>query len=839
MPSQTRRIRLDRLPNVRPEGALLSQGFNSVQEGGKWFWQTGNGTWPIIKRGELGISNGQWADVVSMAEHPIQNDWAQSMLFMANSNGTGSSAYKQLYGYFPYNFTQKMYALSPDSYYSGNINYLKKDHFGHLGIMNDTYYERVYLGKASQAGSTILIDILDATHYKNWTALGVDVGDRVWNLKNKSWGIVTSINTNTYANDTLTFSAGLSGGNTFSTGDEYAVLTRSWAATSFGSAMTTNPFQWQIEVMADMTIFPTRTGYLARYRLEDGSDLDSVWKLLPQFQIFSCMAGNNGQLLIGTRNSNDGSGQILLWDTFSDGYNSIINTEAAVTSIKAYKTGWLVSCNGVEYYTDGYSISKVFDWGLDLRTMNNSIVTPRADGKVIRDGHIYMVVQGYSWTKTPTGILRYNLETGEYSITPFTTYPRNAFSNSVKAPATMADNNAAGTITWSDPNNAKVEDDTFANAVFSGSSTIPKMYLAKLVVGDVVVGDNKATDANLTTTNTFYTYGNDSTDWNTPLTPALVNASNFGVVIQHRSDTVYTHYLKATNFGFAIPTSAYISGVKVRVKQKYSAGGGNETSWVDYIEITIYYFDYLKIAETGDGDWYYTNLFYSNLFSYLYVAGGQQMVYRYSPIYPYYNNCVGITQAIQFPRNVTIERIHIHLAPADSPFNTFYGVSKMEVKIADGNEKIFKYGGATAILAANKIRVNGTSRPVSNQAEVGDEIFLVGNNTPSAGQRTIITQIDNIGTATEDWTLDRDFQDTPASTSYNLEIRPFKKLGEIVITPTVSSMKTQKYFFDNNAIKKMTDRIYIEILVNYIYGANYPTIRVAAIEIEYKEAERT
>jgi hypothetical protein len=51
----------------------------------------------------------------------------------------------------------------------------------------------------------------------------------------------------------------------------------------------------------------------------------------------------------------------------------------------------------------------------------------------------------------------------------------------------------------------------------------------KLVKGGVVSGNNKALAGNWTTTNTSFTYGGDTDNWGLALTPADVNASNFGV----------------------------------------------------------------------------------------------------------------------------------------------------------------------------------------------------------------------------------------------------------------------------------------------------------------------
>jgi len=77
------------------------------------------------------------------------------------------------------------------------------------------------------------------------------------------------------------------------------------------------------------------------------------------------------------------------------------------------------------------------------------------------------------------------------------------------SPGTMADDNAVGTITWQNPDNAKVSDNT-------------------------------------------YTYASTT------------------------SYPLYSHYLKATNFGFTIPEGATIVGIKVEIERKADVNSGDD-----------------------------------------------------------------------------------------------------------------------------------------------------------------------------------------------------------------------------------------------------------------------
>jgi len=85
------------------------------------------------------------------------------------------------------------------------------------------------------------------------------------------------------------------------------------------------------------------------------------------------------------------------------------------------------------------------------------------------------------------------------------------------SPGTMADDNAIGTITWTNPNNAKASDNTYVTA-----SSVPA--------------------------------------------------------------GVYTHYLKATNFGFSIPGGATIDGILVEIERKAAEGNSMIDSEVKIVK---------------------------------------------------------------------------------------------------------------------------------------------------------------------------------------------------------------------------------------------------------------
>jgi hypothetical protein len=158
-------------------------------------------------------------------------------------------------------------------------------------------------------------------------------------------------------------------------------------------------------------------------------------------------------------------------------------------------------------------------------------------------------------------------------------------------PGTTADDNAVGTVAWSNTGNVTASDDTYATAALSNTNTtshylkltnfgftIPATAtitgvllqiersvdattisiqdnIVKLVKGGTVVGSNKSTAEDWTTTDIDVAYGGQDDLWGTTLTYADVNASNFGVVIS----------------------------------AKRTAGTGTSTAQIDYAVLTVYY----------------------------------------------------------------------------------------------------------------------------------------------------------------------------------------------------------------------------------------------------------
>jgi hypothetical protein len=164
------------------------------------------------------------------------------------------------------------------------------------------------------------------------------------------------------------------------------------------------------------------------------------------------------------------------------------------------------------------------------------------------------------------------------------------------SPGTMAVDTTIGDRAWSNPNNAKVSDNVYSSVM---AMAVPKDYAVKIVKADGTIGStNKAdTGTNWPSSDTYKSYGASNDLWGESWTPADINDADFGAVLSVTYVSLHqSYYLKATNFGFSIPSGSTINGILVEIERKsYDDGEGGYAAYVDHIRITVYY------TEGGDG----------------------------------------------------------------------------------------------------------------------------------------------------------------------------------------------------------------------------------------------
>jgi len=166
------------------------------------------------------------------------------------------------------------------------------------------------------------------------------------------------------------------------------------------------------------------------------------------------------------------------------------------------------------------------------------------------------------------------------------------------APGTMADDASYGSVSWGNPNNSKVSDNSYSTATSSftfyshylkatnfgfaipsgatingvsvsierkkivGNPNSVRDSVIKLVKGGTVSGTNKSAGATWSNTEGVVTFGGASDLWGLSLTDSDVNASNFGVVIS--AELVVIIGKSACN--------AYVDFISITID--YTTGGG-------------------------------------------------------------------------------------------------------------------------------------------------------------------------------------------------------------------------------------------------------------------------
>lgn len=157
---------------------------------------------------------------------------------------------------------------------------------------------------------------------------------------------------------------------------------------------------------------------------------------------------------------------------------------------------------------------------------------------------------------------------------------------------------AVGSVAWSNPSNITADDGSFAesaNGAFDGGADIQDYVISLILADGTISSTNKSTGAYWPTGSFAYsTYGSSSDLWGETWTAEDINDANFGVVVQTRASITppssTSQLLKASDFGFTIPTGSTIDGITVEVDKMQVPGNfSNALARVDAIRVTITY----------------------------------------------------------------------------------------------------------------------------------------------------------------------------------------------------------------------------------------------------------
>lgn len=109
-----------------------------------------------------------------------------------------------------------------------------------------------------------------------------------------------------------------------------------------------------------------------------------------------------------------------------------------------------------------------------------------------------------------------------------------------------------------------------------------KDVAARLLFPDGNLGVvDKSITTSWTAIPTYVSYGGDT--WKTDLTAKEVNDPKFGFALQVGNSVLSSQFLRASDFGFRIPSDATITGITVGVKRREALSGGNPDTMVGYV----------------------------------------------------------------------------------------------------------------------------------------------------------------------------------------------------------------------------------------------------------------
>lgn len=299
----------------------------------------------------------------------------------------------------------------------GNLLYTSSNHLG-IGVY----------GKCKTGSSTT--KIIDSAG-RNFTTLGVlnaGAGSTtpaayVYNLTTKTRFQISSVSTTTSTNDTLNFTAGTAN----NANDEYIVfIDNGWTGSAnfkFNTSLSrdsqfkgqagSNEWKRQIELFGN-DYWITNGNYIASLNV-DMATWSATAKQLPYSTQATTISANNSQILVG--GDYNGSGKLMLWDGYSDGWNSIMDVELAPQAIYPYDNGWMYTDGINIYFTNGYSrklIAKIPD-----SNSNTNYPVLNFNGFIISEDKIIINGLSLGYNRSRYGMYIYDITNDGFTFSSF------------------------------------------------------------------------------------------------------------------------------------------------------------------------------------------------------------------------------------------------------------------------------------------------------------------------------------------------------------------------------------------------------------------------------------
>lgn len=230
---------------------------------------------------------------------------------------------------------------------------------GNILYNGERYIGRGVRFKATGGTTTTIIDTT-----KNFVTLGFAANDKVTNLKTGIEYTITSITTTTNTNDTLNFTA--SGSNSTSAGDEIIAWEddRFDMGSSVREVWQNEKQYWARQMKQYGDQYLIANGNYLSIISADESTIDATYKQLPARHQALALETNQDKILISAEFN--GLGKLLLWDNATNGWLNILEFDKPIKALTPYDTGWVFVSRGIIYFTNGYQIKKLSDYGVSV-----------------------------------------------------------------------------------------------------------------------------------------------------------------------------------------------------------------------------------------------------------------------------------------------------------------------------------------------------------------------------------------------------------------------------------------------------------------------------------------
>lgn len=291
-----------------------------------------------------------------------------------------------------------MKIASPNSHAYSDILALGSAVDSKILFTSSNYVGRIHRGEATGGSTTTLVDT-----GVDFTTIGLVAGDEVYNTKDN---VLATIDAGGIAANTLTITFSPLGGS-FSSGEDYAIVDLDWNNLS---ASGTSIGRQIIEFDEDFYILDG--DYLAM--VSSAGVFSGQHKKLESGWIGKTGASNGDTIAIGCNKNY--KGKIFFWDKYSNGWNKKIILDNKISSIVAYKNGYIFFSGNALWWTDGYTI-RILSELTGIRELNNVSINPRGMAVI---GNTIIINGGYGdYNITKKGIWIYDIIKNEWTYSPY------------------------------------------------------------------------------------------------------------------------------------------------------------------------------------------------------------------------------------------------------------------------------------------------------------------------------------------------------------------------------------------------------------------------------------